>query len=237
METKIVIHEEKNRLIWEKASEFIINWLKLYHNIGQKTLLLLSGGSMVKIYYDLAKFIKNSELNFDFLALGQIDERFQPENNEDINAGTIGRTGLWEVCKKKNISHHLISQTGLLEGAADKYDQQISKIFEQSVYKIGILGIGEDGHTAGLLPGFQSNWDINKFAVGFANDSKFKERISLTPKALIQFDQTIVVAVGEKKRSAIREILDSKNADNFNKFPAALLQKCKKVDLFTDQQI
>ncbi|MBI4990949.1 6-phosphogluconolactonase, partial [Candidatus Gottesmanbacteria bacterium] len=109
MQNNTVIHVEKNNLIFRKSSDFLIKWIKLYHNIGQKTLLLLSGGSVVRLNSDVTQFIKNSDLNFDFLTFAQVDERFQPENQEDINAYQIEKTGLWKVCKEKNIPYYLIS--------------------------------------------------------------------------------------------------------------------------------
>lgn len=250
MPSNITIHTEKSELIWDKASEFLINWLRLYHNIGQKTLLLLSGGSVTRLYSDLAQFINTSDLNFDFLAIGQVDERFKPEqpggfkSTKEINAEFIRETGLWQVCQKKNIPYNFPHQEGTLEEAAKKYNKQLSDLFEHFPYKIGVLGIGEDSHTAGLLPGYERVWNIDKYIIGYnlgQNNPrglfcqhKFKQRISVTPRALRQLDHTIVVAVGEKKKEAIDNVINPLNIDNFDKYPAAILQKIKKVDLFTD---
>lgn len=230
----ITIHTEKNELIWNKASEFQINWLKLYHNIHQKTLFLLSGGSVVKIHSDLAKFINNSKLNFDFLAFAQVDERFQSGRMEDINAYQIEKSGLWEVCKKKNIPYDLISQEGTLEQAAKKYNRRLQEFFEHFTYKIGVLGIGEDAHTAGLLPGYETSWNVNSQVVGYELEGLFRQRITITPKALLQLDQAIVVVVGGKKKEAVKNVINPLNIDNFDKYPAAILQKINRVDLFTD---
>lgn len=246
----MTVHVESEEIIWQKAFKFLINWLSFYHNIGQKTLLLLSGGSVVEIYHDLAKFINTSDLNFSFLAFAQIDERFfgkkqRTDNKEQINAEIIRKTGLWETCDKRKIPYYLVPQEGTLIEAVGNYDKQIEKLFKQFTYKIGLLGIGKDGHTAGLLPGYESIWTKNQLVVGYKVDNgqnilrakfcqQFKERVSITPKSLTLMDQAIIVAVGEKKRSVIREILDPININNINKYPGALLQKIKKVDLFTN---
>lgn len=230
----ITSHTEKNELIWNKASEFLANWLRLYHNIGQKTLFLLSGGSVTNLYTDLTKFINTSELNFDFLVFAQVDERFKPPHKADINAHVITETRLLKVCHKKNIPYYLIPQEGTLKEAAEKYNKQLSDLFEHATYKICVLGIGEDAHTAGLLPGYKKDWNKDLYTVGYRNNGRFSQRITVTPEVLYDLDQAIVVAVGEKKKEAIKSALNPLNIDNTGKYPAAILQKMEKVDLFTD---
>ncbi len=249
----IAIHIEKKDLVYTRALEFVINRLKLYHNIRQKTLFLLSGGSTVNIYKDITKFIDESGLDFPFLAFAQVDERyfgkiskskFQISNKfqnpnfkfqkEDINAYQIEKTGLWELCKKKGIPYYLISQAGSLQESAEGYNKILEKLFQEYNYKIAILGIGEDGHTAGLLPGYQKLWDIDKLVAGYENDGEFKRRISMTPEAFKQVDQAIVVASGTRKRKVIMNLLDNKLDPGLDSFPTLIIRKIQKSDLFTD---
>jgi len=246
--------------IWQEAFKFLEVYLKECFSKGKKTLLLLSGGSAVRLYRSLAKFLMTSpypsparrgENWNDFLALGQVDERFKPDNIElrtenlerstknqeprkksNINANAIGETGLWKVCEEKRIHYYLISQEGTLEQAADVYHQTISKLFKEYPNRAAILGIGEDCHTAGLLPGYEKDWNINNFIVGYRNNGQFPQRISLTPKALRQLDYAIIVAVGESKIQAIQNALKKENINNLNKFPAVLIRIIRNVDLF-----
>lgn len=240
--SKITIHTEKKAYIFKEALQFLINWLRLYHNIGQRTLLLLSGGSATKLYPALAEFIKSSDLDFSFLAIGQVDERFfgkeQTTNNkEHINAKIIKQTGLWETCAQKKIPYYLISQEGSLESSTAAYDKIISGLFGRFPYKVGVLGIGEDCHTAGLLPGYEKFWNKDAFAAGYANAGKFSQRITVTPDALSFLDQAVVVAAGKKKRQAIENALKKENLKKLNKYPAAIMHNIKRVDLFTDELI
>ncbi len=239
----ISFHIEKSDLIFHKSSEFVINRLKLYPIIRQKTLFLLSGGSAVNLYKDITKFIDESDLDFSFLAFAQIDERFQPEIEEVINAYQIEKTGLWKACDKKRIPYYFISQSGSLQKSAEEYNNILEKLFQEYTYKIAILGLGEDGHTAGLLPGFQKLWDIDKLVVGYENEGEFKRRISMTPQALKQMDQAIVVVSGEKKKGMLRYIVNKMNnpifshSEEINHIPVAILSKIPKVDLFSDVDV
>src|SRR3989338_10717361 len=80
--------------IWHKAADII--WAKIEAAISgsRKTLLLLAAGSAVNIYPILAEKLKNLSIKPHFLSIAQADERFQPENNEDINANQIEKSGL-----------------------------------------------------------------------------------------------------------------------------------------------
>ena len=242
----INIHYFPSSKIWQEASKFLVDYLKDCLDRREKTLLLLSGGSSVNLYKPLANFIQKSNINFDFLALGQVDERFQPEKikhitynkehitNKNINANAIGETGLWRICKEKGIPYYLISQKGTLERAAEEYNQTISKLFKQYPNGAAVLGIGEDCHTAGLLPGYSKLWNINKFVVGYENNGQFPRRISITPKALRQLNYAIIVALGENKKKAIQNALKKENINNLNKFPAVLIRIIRNVDLFSN---
>lgn len=239
----ILLHKKDPKTIWSKASEFLIKSLKDHEN--EKIFLLLSGGSAVKLYERIAKY----ELRSTNLAFAQVDERFQPESKEDINAYQIEKTGLWKVCGEKNIPYYLVPQEGTLEQAAGKYNSTLKDLFEHFPYKIGVLGIGEDCHIAGLIPRYKASWNKDKLVAGYEIDHgqssakaelchrNFRKRISVTPRVLEKLDRAIVVALGEKKKWAIENALSEANIDNLNKYPAAILQKIKKVDLFTDVKI
>src|SRR3989338_6728652 len=137
-------------------------------SLKKKALIFLSGGSCVNLYAKLADWLAGQKDFGGNLTFAQADERFQPGDqvesrkynvvsrlNKNINSDAIGESGLWEMCKKLRIPFHLVSQKGALNEAADEYNQTVEQLLNEHDYKIAVLGIGEDGHTAGLLPGYQ----------------------------------------------------------------------------------
>lgn len=234
MPSGITVHQMSKGQVWEASVVYLQRMLRLFHNITQKTLLLLSGGSAVRLYKPLRLFISNSDLNFEFLTIAQVDERFQPGNRDEVNAYAIEKTGLWEACKKKNIPYYLVSQTGSLQESSKKYNQTISKLFKSHPYKIAVFGIGEDGHTAGLLPGYKKEWNRNVFVVGYENKGKFHQRITVTPKALIHLDIALVVAQGEGKRNSLVNVLKPEHSVSTDVYPAMIFHEIPKVEVFTD---
>lgn len=206
-----------------------------------KVLLLLSGGSSVNLYGKLAEYIRENKPKN--LIIGQVDERFRPNSefvknyelrtDREINANAIGETGLWEACGKAGVKYDIVPQEGEMEEAAGIYNARMHERMNEKYYKMAVLGVGEDGHTAGLLPGYQSDWDKKRYAVGYRNDGKFPMRITLTPWALGELDYVIITAAGEKKRKALKNILRNNPADT-DKYPGLILNKIKKSDLYTD---
>jgi 6-phosphogluconolactonase len=218
------------------------------HNV----VLYLSGGSALALYPYLAKaLIKLCKTSVDDdmmnLAILQVDERFEPKNDEDSNALQIEKTGLWRSCDKTGVEHYMITKERVMEDAVDFYNTTLKKFNtsrmpqfnkdgtqrKKTMYQIGIFGIGEDGHTAGLLPGYQKIWDVDESYVGYENEGKFKKRITMTPALIRQMDFAIVVAKGEKKKKVVKKLVDPKG-ERLDEFPAGILRKIKTVEVYTD---
>lgn len=205
----------------QKNIKRLIDTLKQNLDSGKKTLLLLSGGSSINVYPYLSSISK-------LLVIAQVDERFQPENREDINAGAIKKAAF-------HAPYYIVSQEGSVEKTAEEYNKTIEDLWKKCDCKIAVLGIGEDCHTAGLIPGYEKDWNTNRFVVGYklAPGQKFRARVTVTPNLLLQLDCALIVAAGEKKKEAIKNALKKENFKNLNKYPAAIIQKIKKIDLFT----
>lgn len=235
----ISFHYLTHEKIWDGGAQFLIQKLK---ERSEKKLIFLSGGSVVRLYKTLGHVLREGEIDPSHIAFAQADERFQPKselriekqelriNKDEINSYQIEKTGLWDVCRKKKIPYYLISQEGTCRQSAKGYNEIIKELLGKYPYHLAILGVGEDGHTAGLLPGYERLWNIDRFIVGYEIEKRqnetavFKKRVTLTPKTLSELDFALVVASGEKKRRAIENAF----------YPQALLQKIEKVDLFTD---
>lgn len=207
--------------IYSKAGRHLIRIIDKQIKEEKKTLLLLSGGSSVNVYPYLSSV---SEL----LVIAQVDERFQPENREDVNAGAIKKAAF-------HVPYYIVSQEGSVEKAAEEYNRTIEDLWKKCDCKIAVLGIGEDCHTAGLIPGYEKDWNTDRFVVGYnLAQNKFRQRITVTPKLLEQLDYALIVAAGDKKKKAIQNALKKENLENLNRYPAAIIQKIKEVDLLTD---
>lgn len=232
----ITVYHYKPAEVWGKAVDFLVNRIRLNHNMSIKTLILLSGGSAVNLYRDLGAFIEKNDLDPKLLTFAQVDERYQPESGRDINANNIKETGLWKICDEKKISYHLISQRESFTDSIDGYNAILESLFRMT-YKLAVLGVGADGHTAGLLPGSEKKWNKKLFVTGYENNGEYKKRISVTPKTIGLLDQVFVVANGVEKKEALTNLVKGKKKGKWDEFPAGIIALVPNINLFTDQRI
>ena len=98
------------------------------------------------------------------------------------------------------------------------------------------MGVGENLHTAGIFPHSAAAKSPN-FVVAETVEDIFAKRITLTLKALGQFQNFVILAFGLEKQNAIKLMLDEKQND-MQKYPAIFYRKCfAKSYLITDQNV
>ena len=79
--------------------------------------------------------------------------------------------------------------------AAD-FEASLKQMFERASYRIGLLGIGPDGHTSGILP-YSSAVDAPGLVHAYEGGGY--RRVTTTAAALAMLDEGVVFAVGEAK--------------------------------------
>jgi 6-phosphogluconolactonase/glucosamine-6-phosphate isomerase/deaminase len=206
------------------------------NNYKARSLIFLSGGSVVGLYPLLGQAIEEGKIDRKKICFAQVDERYRPDNIEEVNAEAIEKTGLWKVCTKYGIPFHLISQELSFSQSVKAYDETVGNLFTLYQNRIAILGMGEDGHTAGLLPGYRKEWDEKQFVVGYKNDGLYPLRISITPFAIKQLSEGIVIALGDKKKEIINK-LNSTEIKDINQYPVTLLDTIQNSKIYTDQNL
>jgi 6-phosphogluconolactonase/glucosamine-6-phosphate isomerase/deaminase len=185
-----------------------------------KTAIFLSGGNTPKKLYELTA--KNRNLKAG--AVGQIDERFGKKGYRHSNEAMIEGTGLIKYFESKNIRFYPVLQNGELsiKDTATQYDEALRFIFKYIPKSVGILGIGADGHTAGIPSGNQKGniknqklMDINKrikndqgsFVSYYEDESKiYGPRITMNYTGLSQLDLLLVMVLGSEKREALKNV-------------------------------
>src|SRR5690606_33493720 len=85
-----------------------------------------------------------------------------------------------------------------------KYSDILKQELDKADYKIGLFGIGSDGHTAGILPHSPA---LTSHAFAHAYEASPFVRITMTPKAIELLDEAVVFAQGETKWPVIRSLL------------------------------
>lgn len=217
------------------ASAYIAQ--KISDHKEQHILFLISGGSSLSIAQELPKEIYNSQIT-----VSTTDERFtkdlQGNNFLQLQQTTFfteaGDTGFSTIATvpKDGESH---------SDFALRIQQEFENLYKvyPNTYTIGLFGIGEDGHTAGIFPksetDFQLTYRTNDFYIPIVQEGiLYPQRTTLTP-AFIEdkIDDVVLFAVGSNKCDNILNYMHNKNFKQ-SEIPALIPASHPESILFTD---
>lgn len=220
----------------QKANEIVAEILQKYSDA--KTALFLSGGSTPKKLYELIASQKLLKVG----AVGLIDERFGDKDHRHSNELMIKGTGLLDYIDSQNVRFYPILNNTSIESETKEYDESLRFIFKYFPKNVGIMGLGGDGHTAGIPAVSDVSRrmleDQSSF-VSYFEAEKYGQRITMNFNALSQVDLIILLVLGQEKREILAQMFKSGGTnEDIEKFPAKFYLKpeiASKVILVTDQ--
>ena len=221
-----------------QAANFLTNTLVHYSDI--PTLLLVSGGSSLSILnYMNVEVLRNN------LQIAQIDERWTP-NERDRNSSAFKKTAFYTQALNTGVPFVSINvaDSDSPEESAKKHEwflKQWHSLFRDGVI-IAMLGIGSDGHIAGVLPNQSAPDRFNKmfyytrdWVAGYRipQGGAFPARVTTTLHFLYQEVTTaIVYACGDEKREALQRLYMPEGS--LPQIPARILHQMRDARLFSD---
>jgi 6-phosphogluconolactonase/glucosamine-6-phosphate isomerase/deaminase len=193
-----------------------------------------------------------------FCAGGSALRVFYYITDDNVKRRTIFMMGDERVSRDPNVNNHeqLKTQLGATYNSftivdtsyfddteaayIDRLNAQV-KIFLQEKYRvIFILGLGEDGHTAGIFPLTKESFEETYLDEGIyvpvhIESLTIDSRASLTP-AFIQshVEAIFAYATGEKKRAVIERLREASNSTPVNELPASIVKNHPQTALYTD---
>lgn len=196
----------------------------------------LSGGSTPRAFYTLLGSEEyRTKIPWERVQLFFGDERFVPHDDAASNFRLVRETLLAHgAIPPGNI--HPIPVNGTPQNAARAYAQTLQRIYGGSVldparplFDINFLGLGDDGHTASLLPG-QPVLDEREHWAAAVMKGRAEPRITLTYPALESCSTIAFVVSGSHKAAAVRAV---RNGDET--LPAGRLVPEGETIWFLDQ--
>lgn len=217
--------EIKNTTNKEEVADFIADRIIEILKNNKQVFWFITGGSSIEIISKAS--VKINENPHSNLTIALTDERYGQINHENSN---------WNSLLKNNFNLKEANIIQILKGknrqeTAKDFNEELKKYLTTDTYKIGIFGIGKDGHTAGILPNSISV-DSSEFACDY--DTEVFERITITPKTISLLDEAIVYMQGEEKWPVVEDLLHTDK--NIKEQPAQILKKLPKLTIFTDYQ-
>jgi 6-phosphogluconolactonase len=202
-----------------------------------RTIIALSGGNTPKpLYALLAQDPIRSRLPWDRVHFIVGDERFVPPSDPASNYGMARTAFLSHVPVPPQNVHPVETQGVTLEEAAERYEAMLKELYgadtlelDRPLLTLTLLGLGEDGHTASLLPG-QPVLQERKRWVAPVPKGREEERVTLTYPALDSSEVVAFLVSGESKRDILDKILSGDTS-----FPAAHIRPVGEVIWFADR--
>jgi len=154
--------------------------------------LALSGGTTPWPAY---RRLATSSLDWDAVTILQVDEREVAEDDPDRNLRGV-REALGPA-----IAERVVPLEGPIESALARYGPLV-----QSGLDVVVLGIGEDGHTASLVPGDP----VLTATAPVARTGSYRghPRLTMTYPVLAAARSRVVLAHGASKHAALLGALD-----------------------------
>jgi 6-phosphogluconolactonase/glucosamine-6-phosphate isomerase/deaminase len=213
----------------------------LYEITDAGTLLFLSGGNTPAVLYSMMA----AERRLAIGAAAMVDERYGKPMHENSNELMIKKSGLMDYFKRQKIPfYRILDKDQNLANSAFRYNETVGSLFSRYPKSVAILGVGEDGHLAGIAPNrpdFSNplfSADCSSQLVSFFEDPYvFGQRVTMTTKGLSMLNILIVLVFGEKKKDALSRLF---KRGPVAKVPSRFLKRPKiahKTLLITDQDI
>jgi 6-phosphogluconolactonase len=163
---------------------------------GRTFAVALSGGTT-----PLAMLVelRSQDVPWEAVGIWQVDERVAPSGHPDRNLSHIRSNLPGEALSRL---HPMPVESDDLEAAAADYAASLPVAFD-----VVHLGLGDDGHTASLVPG-DPVLEVRNRAVAVTGEYRGRHRMTLTYRVLDAAGEVLWIVTGEAKREPLRRLLD-----------------------------
>lgn len=159
-------------------------------------VLATSGGSTPWL---MLRYLAALDLPWEQVALFQVDERVAPDGDADRNLTQLRHSLLAHLPQTLGSLHPMPVESPDLQQASCYYSDTVALMAGfPSVFDLIHLGLGEDGHTASLVPG-DPILDEDGADVGVSGVYAGRRRMTLTYPVLNRARRILWVVTGAKK--------------------------------------
>lgn len=213
------------------ADIFVASAQKAISGKGKFSAVLTGGSSPAGIYRLLASAGYKTKIDWSKVYIFWGDERWVPLDDNLSNAKMSFEALLSHVPIPQENIFTMYEDGITAEDYAVKYEQSIRTILgDDGKFDLILLGMGDDGHTASLFPGEAVLNEQEKWVSAYRLESQNMHRITLTAPLINKAEKIVVVAFGEKKAHALKEVLHG--AYNPSLYPMQLIKPVSGELLF-----
>lgn len=190
----------------------------------KRVVFFISGGSALE---QEAKIITNllKSSNLSKLSILPIDERFGKPNHINSNVASLKKL----IGDINDLPIHDVLINEALDNTKNKYDSLVKDILDDDYISFALIGIGEDGHIAGILNNSPAETSSDLVE---AYISEPFTRITLTKNAIKKIGNIYVSSFGQNKAPILTELFNTNT-----KKPMSMLKDFNNVKVYTDNVI
>ena len=199
--------------------------------------ICLTGGSSPKrLYQLLAEEPYRSRIPWHQAHWFIGDDRFVSLDDPLSNMGMAQRLFL-DRCAPPDHIHPIPTDTATPDAGAELYAATLKAFYgaehidpTQPLFDIVLMGLGPDGHTASLFPGYPAVEETNRWVVGVdkAHVEPFVSRVTLTLPTLAACHEMLFLVSGGDKRDILARVLSDPT------LPAARARSLNKTTWLVD---
>jgi 6-phosphogluconolactonase/glucosamine-6-phosphate isomerase/deaminase len=192
----------------------------------KKVLWLVSGGSNIQASVKVLAALPKDKL--PFLAVLLADERYGPVGHIDSNYQQFMDASFMT----DRLDFKPVLQDGLsIEETALHYAKVLDTALQDADLIVSQLGIGTDGHIAGILPHSFATEPTDSYVVSYKSDPY--QRVTMTFNAFTHIDYDITLAYGANKHDALHRL--QAGTEDSTTLPSIILTQVPKVMIYNDQ--
>ncbi len=215
------------KLVTEQDDQPIVDYLTstlVAHLEAEESVLwLVPGGSAMKVATKVLTNLEDTDTSR--LCITLTDERYGRPDHPDENWIQLEQLGF----NVSTINAYRVLRGEDAETTAQDFADKLQRLFATYDYKIGLFGIGADGHTAGIKPHTVAVTS-DEYAAQF--EGADFARVTMTPRAVAELDEVVAYAHGEEKHETLRSLLHS-DVPPIDQ-PAQVLKTVPTSTLFSD---
>jgi 6-phosphogluconolactonase len=206
-------------------------------NRGRIAICLTGGSSPKQLYQMLATDRWSKHIPWDRTHWFIGDERFVPPSDSRNNMAAARGIFLDRFAPRNHI-HPIPTDVADPDEAAERYERELQAFYgigdldpARPLFDMVLMGVGPDGHTASLFPGYPAIDETKRWVVGVpkAHVELFVPRVTLTLPALASCREMLFEVAGKEKHAILTRL--SKNES----LPANRARSIGETVLLVDQ--
>jgi 6-phosphogluconolactonase len=188
-------------------------------NPGRAAICLTGGSSPKALYQLLASDAYRGRIPWDHVHWFIGDERFVPAT-DPLNNMAMARQIFLDACAPADNIHPIPTDLAGPDRSARQYESELKSYYGASVlnparplFDLVLMGVGPDGHTASLFPGYPAIEETERWVVGVpeAHVEPLVPRVTLTVPALGSCREMLFEVAGADKRAILTRVLEGEN--------------------------